>query len=194
MCHFKEQKEPNLRTSRRVEDSNTSLPGRKITLIILSRLIVGTDRGIPWKMEHHATLRCEQAEIEGCARACSPLPSSKKSVMVEEVQRLQGLEASMEVSTDDISLLSALAPKRSSQNLESSWDRPSRWPGRRVEGERHRDAHRERERDRDGERHRDAEREMGIERDIEMQTEREMRMERHRHSDRDRDAERQRWG
>lgn len=56
----------------------------------------------------------------------SPLPSSKKSVMVAEVQRLHGLEASMEVRMDDMSRLSLLTPKRSSQNLESSWDRPSR--------------------------------------------------------------------
>ena len=49
----------------------------------------------------------------------SPLPSSKKSVMVAEVQRLQGLEASMEVRMDDMSLLSSNEPKRSSQNLES---------------------------------------------------------------------------
>lgn len=57
-----------------------------------------------------------------------PLPSSKKSVMVAEVQRLQGLEASMEVRMEDISRLSLFTPKRSSQNLESSWDKPSRWP------------------------------------------------------------------
>lgn len=55
-----------------------------------------------------------------------PLPSSKKSVMVAEVQRLQGLEASMEVRMEDMSRLSLFTPKRSSQNLESSWDRPSR--------------------------------------------------------------------
>lgn len=56
----------------------------------------------------------------------SPFPSSKKSVMVAEVQRLQGLEASMEVRMDDMSRLSLFTPKRSSQNLESSWDKPSR--------------------------------------------------------------------
>lgn len=58
--------------------------------------------------------------------ALSPLPSSKKSVMVAEVQRLQGLEASMEVRMDDMSRLSLFTPKRSSQNLESSWDNPRR--------------------------------------------------------------------
>lgn len=50
----------------------------------------------------------------------SPLPSSKKSVMVAEVQRLQGLEASMDVRMEDMSRLSLFTPKRSSQNLESS--------------------------------------------------------------------------
>lgn len=59
-------------------------------------------------------------------RPLSPFPSSKKSVMVAEVQRLQGLEASMEVRMDDMSRLSLFTPKRSSQNLESSWDKPSR--------------------------------------------------------------------
>lgn len=58
----------------------------------------------------------------------SPFPSSKKSVMVAEVQRLQGLEASMEVRMEDISRLSLFTPKRSSQNFESSCDKPSRWP------------------------------------------------------------------
>lgn len=55
-----------------------------------------------------------------------PLPSSKKSVMVADVQRLQGLEASMEVRMEDMSRLSLFTPKRSSQNLESSCDRPRR--------------------------------------------------------------------
>lgn len=56
----------------------------------------------------------------------SPLPSSKKSVMVAEVQRLQGLEASMEVRMEDMRRLSLFTPKRSSQNFESSCDKPKR--------------------------------------------------------------------
>lgn len=49
--------------------------------------------------------------------------------MVAEVQRLQGLEASMEVRMDDMSRLSLFTPNRSSQNFESSCDKPNRWPG-----------------------------------------------------------------
>lgn len=56
----------------------------------------------------------------------SPFPSSKKSVMVAEVQRLQGLEASMEVRMEDMRRLSLFTPKRSSQNFESSCDKPKR--------------------------------------------------------------------
>lgn len=44
------------------------------------------------------------------------------------MQRLQGLEASMDVRMDDMSLLSSVKPNLSSQNLESSWDRPRRCP------------------------------------------------------------------
>lgn len=34
----------------------------------------------------------------------------------------------MEVRMEDMSRLSLFTPKRSSQNLESSWDKPRRWP------------------------------------------------------------------
>lgn len=72
----------------------------------------------------------KQPPVGGCGFflrfPASPLPSSKKSVMVAEVQRLQGLEASMEVRMEDMSRLSLFTPKRSSQNLESSWDKPRR--------------------------------------------------------------------
>lgn len=48
--------------------------------------------------------------------------------MVADVQRLQGLEASMDVRIEDISLLSSVEPNLSSQNFESSWDKPKRCP------------------------------------------------------------------
>lgn len=57
-----------------------------------------------------------------------PWPSSKNSVIVAEVHLDQGLEASMLVRMEDIRRLSSMEPKFSSQNLESSWERPSKCP------------------------------------------------------------------
>lgn len=57
-----------------------------------------------------------------------PWPSSRNSVMVAEVHLDQGLDASMLVRMEDIKRLSSVEPKFSSQNLESSWERPSRCP------------------------------------------------------------------
>ena len=48
--------------------------------------------------------------------------------MVAEVHLDQGLDASMLVRIEDIKRLSSVEPKFSSQNLESSWERPSRCP------------------------------------------------------------------
>lgn len=48
--------------------------------------------------------------------------------MVAEAHLDQGLEASMLVRMEDIKRLSSVEPKFSSQNLESSWERPSRCP------------------------------------------------------------------
>ena len=48
--------------------------------------------------------------------------------MVAEVHLDQGLDASMLVRMEDIKRLSSVEPKFSSQNLESSWERPSRCP------------------------------------------------------------------
>lgn len=48
--------------------------------------------------------------------------------MVAEVHLDQGLDESMLVRMEDIKRLSSVAPKFSSQNLESSWERPSRCP------------------------------------------------------------------
>lgn len=48
--------------------------------------------------------------------------------MVAEVHLDHGLDASMLVRIEDIKRLSSVEPKFSSQNLESSWERPSRCP------------------------------------------------------------------
>lgn len=48
--------------------------------------------------------------------------------MVAEVHLDQGLDASMLVRMEDIKRLSSVEPKFSSQNLESSWERPRRCP------------------------------------------------------------------
>lgn len=48
--------------------------------------------------------------------------------MVAEVHFDHGLDASMLVRIEDIRRLSSVEPKFSSQNLESSWERPSRCP------------------------------------------------------------------
>lgn len=48
--------------------------------------------------------------------------------MVAEVHLDHGLDASMLVRMEDIKRFSSVEPKFSSQNLESSWERPSRCP------------------------------------------------------------------
>ena len=54
--------------------------------------------------------------------------------MVAEAHLDQGLDASMLVRMEDIKRLSSVDPKFSSQNLESSWERPSRCPKGRNTG------------------------------------------------------------
>lgn len=57
--------------------------------------------------------------------------------MVAEAHLDQGLDASMLVRMEDIKRLSSVEPKFSSQNLESSWDRPRRCPTGEVTGSAH---------------------------------------------------------
>lgn len=70
------------------------------------------------KIQHDIQCQCQYI----------PCPSSRNSVIVTEVHLDHGLEASMLVKMEDISLLSSMEPKFSSQNLESSWESPRRCP------------------------------------------------------------------
>lgn len=54
--------------------------------------------------------------------------------MVAEAHLDQGLDASMLVRMEDIRRLSSVEPKFSSQNLESSWERPRRCPTGEITG------------------------------------------------------------
>lgn len=83
--------------------------------------------------EHYEAIMMQKSELVSMSLCCPqsyiPWPSSRNSVMVAEVHLDHGLDASMLVRIEDIKRLSSVEPKFSSQNLESSWERPSRCPG-----------------------------------------------------------------
>lgn len=105
------------------------------SIVALPRKFLGTQEGLAWgvqeafswgKKPRCSKSACLEKHANREKQLRSPFPSSKKSVMVAEVQRLQGLEASMEVRMEDMRRLSLFTPKRSSQNFESSCDKPKR--------------------------------------------------------------------
>lgn len=89
-----------------------------------------TELDVMWRIRWSGTLINSQFLflVPCCPEWHIPWPSSRNSVMVAEVHLDQGLEASILVRMDDIKRLSSVEPKFSSQNLESSWDRPRRCP------------------------------------------------------------------